>query len=261
MRDIKTQDHTIEILYLALQYLSNAARCYLSKQEEDRHLDLRFSSLDNSFMIRLLEDSKCVFYFNFERFTLEWVLHNRSKIMRLNGSSHKQILKWIRMVTKESNFNKTYKYISKQKDQFPITDDYVFHLSNIEPLRRMIQMRTIAHNAMQTMLFSLDVEDVISVRSFVLSSRVRFAYPGIENVFIELGYMIPDTVFDEHYYYLTCCKGNRKVHVTKMQPLRIGYWYDDRIKGAVLPANNFSEKVVITFFQEALSAYLNKINN
>ncbi len=260
MECIKTQNQTMTVFYLALQYLSNASRCYLPKQPRNKHLDLVFSIADDSFVVYPSEDSKCVFLFNYKRLTLEWTVNNLPKVIRLNGTSHRQLLKWIRMVFKEAGFEKTYKYISKNKERFPIDDSYVFELEEMIDFERMVHLRVVAHQAIQKILKDHDWVRPIRIQSFTLSSYVKVKWKTTYDVSMLFGFAIPNSMIDQHYCYVICYHGNRKITITGMPPLRNGYWVDnDVVRGAVLLADTLTPRIAAAFFNEVLRAYRKKI--
>ena len=259
MKLIKIQNPAIKTLYLVVQYLSNAALCYLSKQENDSHLNLRFSAIERNINVVLSEDPRNVLSFNYTRLTLEWTNSSTTKIMRLNGAKHKDILRWIRKVSKESGYEKKYSYLATNKLKFPITDTYLYAFPAVDELDRIMKLWTSAYEAIGSALKHHNIRKQISLKPYSLCSSVKVEYPLMKNTLVDFGFAIPDEFSDEHYYYIKCYGVKRILWVSNMKPLKVGYWINKGFQGAILPAKDITKEMVKFFLKEVLEAFQNKL--
>lgn len=106
-----------KMMYLAAQYLAAAGISFVRTEADDRHTNLFFdinNALLQSRPLNTNGDSLCVSYDNF---TLEFHSDGKSTLYVLDGSSHLDILEWIKQVTSH-NVNQ-YLYNFHYESRFP----------------------------------------------------------------------------------------------------------------------------------------------
>ena len=260
MKVLESNTQVIKPLYLALQYLSNAARCYIPKQLDGSHLDIRYNFIDQVFSVMLSESPKRDFTFNYGRLTLEWTNNRASKIMRLNGAKHKDVISWIRKAARESGYEKTYSYVVPDKKNFCITSDYINDFYSLRQIEVMMTLRSFAHNTMNTLLSNYGIDDKIYLKPYTLTSCVQLKDVFYKGASVDFGFAIPDQFCQDHYYYIKCYGVKRILYVTNMKSLKRGYWVSNQFHGAILPASNVTKEMVAVFLEETRSAFKNKLN-
>ena len=66
---------------------------------------------------------------------------------------------------------------------------------------------------------------------------------------------IPDTLSDEHYFYISAYKNGSAILPSSQSDLSLGKWVNQGFTGAILSATNLVESESVQFFQEAIDQF------
>lgn len=72
---------------------------------------------------------------------------------------------------------------------------------------------------------------------------------------IGLGLAVPDSLINDHYFYISGYKGHSGIDTSRFGSLPHGSWLNGSFKGAILPSSSVTVGMVNTFFTEAFNNY------
>ncbi|MBT8280297.1 MAG: hypothetical protein KJO16_01875, partial [Muriicola sp.] len=75
------------------------------------------------------------------------------------------------------------------------------------------------------------------------------------------GLAIPDSVCEEHYFYMSGYVNNKSLDPESLTPLKHGNWISKGFKGAILPFRLSAEGRVDAFLKDAFSALKAEFKN
>ncbi len=244
-------------MHLAAQYLAAMGISFLEKKEDDSHTNLGFSIEKESLVTRPLETSGITLSLNYTLFTLEWSGNNGTKTLRLDGTTHADVLQWVRRMAKDSNLKNPYTYNLHYELPYKIKDDYIFKLQDVSRLKELTEYRKLSQSVIQEFLKNnkLDSEIRIWPHHFDTGAFTPLAdNPGVS---IGLGMAIPDAMCNDYYLYISAYQGHDGIETIGLKTLTNGKWHNNGFKGAVLPVSGINKSSGVTFFEEALAAYKN----
>ncbi len=245
-------------MHLAAQYLAAAGISFLPKKEDDSHTNLGFSTTEGNMSTHPLNKEGDTLSLNYQRFTLEWSSKNSKNSLRLDGTSHSEIVQWITQTAIEENIKNPFKYdLHYELPYDPITDDFTFKLHNVNRLRELTNFRILAQLALETFLENQQLKSDIRTWPHHFDTGAFVALEDNTGLTIGLGLAIPDTMVNDYYFYLSAYKGHDGLDTAGLSPLTNGKWYNEGFKGAVLPVTGIDEITAATFLEEALAAYKN----
>ena len=247
MQDLKN-------IHLAAQYLAAAGISFLEKRDDDSHTNLAYSIADHQIRTRPLNASHDFLALDLKDFSLKWISDTISSSVELDGKNHAQVLTWISDIAKKSGIEKAYEYQFHYDLPYGIDEDFIFkHDGEILSLER--KLRSLAQSILQTILSEYKMESEIRIwpHHFDTGALVFVNHNGVS---IGLGLAIPDSLVDQHYFYINAYRGHVSIDPGQFDPLSRGKWIKDGFKGGVLASENADEERVIRFFQEAIGSYL-----
>ncbi|WP_024771801.1 hypothetical protein [Aquimarina macrocephali] len=244
-------------MHLAAQYLAAAGISFLEKKNDDSHTNLGFSIEKGTLYTRPLNSSKDILSLNYNLFALEWNSHNLTKTLQLDGTSHAEVLQWIRRMAKDSDINTPYNYALHYELPYTITDDYIYTLKNISRLRELVAFRKLSKSAIQEFLQNNLLNSEIRIWPHHFDTGAFASLEDESGLAIGLGLAIPDTMCNDYYFYISGYQGHDSLGTSDFKPLTTGKWYNEGFKGAVLPISGVNKATVIAFFEEAFTAYKN----
>ncbi len=244
-------------MHLAAQYLAAAGISFLEKKSDDSHTNLGFSTEKGTLYTRPLNSSGGLLSLNYRLFALEWTSHNTTKTLQLNGTSHAKVLQWIKRMVKDSDLNLPYTYALHYELPYTITDSYIYTLKDINRLSQLITYRTLSKLAIQEFLQNNQLSSEIRIWPHHFDTGAFASLEDESGIAIGLGLAIPDTMCNDYYFYISGYQGHDGLNTSDFKPLTIGKWYNEGFKGAVLPISGVDKATVITFFEEAFTAYKN----
>lgn len=258
-KNIKLKTMTTQ-MHLAAQYLAAASISFLDKKEDDSHTNLGYSIETKRLSTRPLTASGISLSLNYDLFALEWFDNSETNTLRLEGTTHIDVLQWIREMIKHSNLNKTYDYKLHYELPYTINDDYVFRLEDTNRLKELIQYRTLAQLVLQDFLQKHKLKSEIRIWPHHFDTGAFSTIENSKGLTIGLGLAIPDTMCNDYYFYISGYKGHESLTTISFKPLTRGNWFNDNFKGAVLPVSKIEKNEGVTFFDEALVQYLNHVS-
>lgn len=241
-------------VHLAVQYLAAAGISFLEKEQDESHTNLQFIAENGSLHSRPVNEAGHTLSFNYHEFSLGWNANGSSTRIKLDGTTHVQVLKWIQKAILESEIEAPYKYTLPYELPYKISDDFTFNLSNQMLLNQSMHLRILAQDVLEVFIKDRELKSEIRVWPHHLNTGA-FALLGNGSDFsISLGLAIPNTVCDEYYFYLIGYKGNHVLSTKGNPNLRIGEWYNSEFNGAILPATGINVYTAFMFYEEALDA-------
>ncbi len=245
-------------MHLAAQYLAAAGISFLEKKEDDSHTNLGFSVNDGNLSTHPLNDNGDTLSLNYHRFTLEWNSKNSKSSLRLDNTTHAEILKWIKTTAEEANIKKPYRYsLHYDLPYEAITNDFEFKLTDSNTLKQLTSFRILAQNTLETFLKDHKLESDIRIWPHHFDTGAFVVLNGESGLSIGLGMAIPDSMIKDYYLYITGYHGHDGVDTSGFNSLTHGKWYNESFKGAILPISGIDQANGVLFFNEALSAYIN----
>lgn len=243
-------------MHLAAQYLAAAAISFVPKKADDSHTNLGFLRETGSLSTRPLADSGEVLALNYTDFSLEWHDQNSRASLALEGQTHHDVLNWINRNLSNSKIEKPYTYQFHYDLPYQITSDFTFCL-DAKRLQELMDLRTLADSMIQSFLSDHQLSSQIRIWPHHFDTGALAQLGGDTGLSVGLGLATPDTMLDDHYFYISGYRGHNALSTSSFTELAYGKWYNNTFKGAVLPATGVGQKKVSSFFSETFEAYKN----
>lgn len=240
-------------IHLACQYLAAAGISFLEKRDDDSHTNLGYSVAKHHIQSWPLTDTQNYLALDLIDFTLKWFSKSEVHKFDLAGSTHKQALSWIQETSAHSGLAKKYNYSFHYDLPYNIGEDHTFEI-NEESLALERELRTLAQTAIQRTLSEHHMESPIRIWPHHFDTGALAYLPENERISVGLGLAIPDSLVDQHYFYISGYLGHESIDPGSFRSLTNGRWVSDGFKGGVLPAENVDEDVVLQFFHEAIAS-------
>ena len=152
-----------KMMYLLAQYLAAAGISFLKKKDDDSHSNLGFSIENNSMYSRPLNDYGDNLSVDFEKFTLDWNSNGVSTSLRLDGTTHAEILKWIEKMAAKASMKAPYTYSFHYDFAYQIKDNFVFKLLDANRLRELLNLRILAQSVLEIFLQDQNLNSEIRI--------------------------------------------------------------------------------------------------
>lgn len=241
------------MIYLAAQYLAAAAISFLDKKEDDSHTNLGFVTGNASLNTRPLNKEGDYLSLHYERFILQWHGNIVNDTIRLDGSTHKQILQWIKDKAAKSSIDRQYNFSFHYDLPYDIEENFSFKLLDASRLSELTHLRILAQLVLEKFIAAEGLDAEIRVWPHHFDTGIYAINGDDPSLALGAGLAIPDTVVEEHYFYLSVYKNHKPIATENLAPLSNGKWHNEGFIGAVLPAKNESVETVLTFYQQALA--------
>jgi len=245
------------MMYLAAQYLAAAGISFLEKKADDSHTNLAFVTGNASLNSRPLNKEGDILSLDYEHFTLKWNGKTANKGIKLDGSTHRQILNWIKDQAGKTSLEQPYNYKFHYDLPYNIEEYFTFKLLNANRLNELTQLRILGQLALEKFLDAENLKSEIRVWPHHFDTGIYAIDLQNNSIAIGAGMAIPDTVLDEHYFYLSVYKDHKAIPTENLAPLSIGKWHNEGFVGAVLPAKDATVQTALTFYREALESLNN----
>ena len=115
-----------KMMYLLAQYLAAAGISFLEKEQDERQTKLGFSIEKSSMYSRPLSDKGDTLSVNYRKFALEWNSNDSSDTLRLDGTTHAEVLRWIVEMSLKAEINQRYNYSFHYESPYAIKDNFMF---------------------------------------------------------------------------------------------------------------------------------------
>lgn len=244
-----------EMTYLAAQYLAAAGISFINKKSDDSHTNLGFSIPEGSLSTRPLCRAGDALSFNYDHFTLEWETFDRAITFQLDGSTHKEIVSWIEQTASAAGIEAPYRYDFHYDLPFSVTDDYTFTRSDASRLKELLDLRVLAQLVIESFVTTSQLDSEVRVWPHHFDTGAYAALEDGSGLTVGLGLAIPDSVCNDHYFYISAYNNDGIVSPDGFKALSQGTWKTESFTGAVLPATHIRELQAIAFFKEALATY------
>ncbi|KKN92654.1 hypothetical protein LCGC14_0205880 [marine sediment metagenome] len=238
-------------MHLAAQYLAAAGISFVEKKTDDSHTNLGWSIGKQRLETHPLSTDGDVLTLNYNTFSLEWNSPENNASFALDGKTHQQVLEWLAS-SADSFLGKKYTYDFHYDLPYSIDDSFTFKLDALK-LKELADLRSLTQSSLEKTLAVNGLESDIRIWPHHFDSG---AYVIIsDDLAIGFGLAVPDTMINEHYFYISGYKGHDGIETSSFDSLSLGEWKNEGFKGAVLPATKIKEEQAIQFFTEAINIY------
>nr|WP_299073301.1 hypothetical protein [uncultured Allomuricauda sp.] len=233
-------------LHLAAQYLATVAKSFLEAKADDSHTNLGFSVEEKSIQTWPLDEADTKLCLNYEQFSLEWKSHEGNSIL-LDGKTDAEIVNWLSQTSKILGFEKPYQFDLHYEMPYSMNLTDKFEKSDVKEL---VGLRTLAQNALKSFIKKEQLTSDIRIWPHHFDSGAFSALDNSEKS-VGMGMAIPDSMVNEHYFYISGYKGHDSLDTSTFENLTHGKWLNEGFKGAILPASKANEEIAVQFFSEA----------
>ncbi|MBT8181904.1 MAG: hypothetical protein KJO53_09980 [Eudoraea sp.] len=246
-----------KMMYLLSQYLSAAGISFLEKEPDDSHTNLGFSIEKSSMYSRPLSGKGDTLSVNYRKFVLEWNSNSSSDSLRLDGTTHAEVLRWIVKMSLKAEINQPYEYSFHYESPYAIKDNFIFQILDTKRLEELLALRVLSQTVLESFLEKYRLNSEIRIWPHHFDTGAYAIYDNMSNKAVGLGLAVPDTVCNEHYFYISGYHDQNIIDTSDYNPLSIGTWGAGEFKGAILPAKEVNKSAGLSFFSEAFSQYEN----
>lgn len=241
-------------IHLVSQYLAAAGISFVAPQEDDSHTNLLFNEATKSLETREFSKEKDLLSFHFESFSLIWRFAAGQEVFPLEAMKHQDVLKWLNAIA-HKRLAKEYTYQFHYDLPYHLDLQDVFSLDDVHTVTELYTLRVLAQHAFENLkeLHHLDTEIRVWPHHFDTGGYAKL--PEYENVYIGFGLAIPDTVCEDHYFYISGYKDGEIMHTNQFDALSKGQWAEPAFTGAILSANKVNSSQIMQFYKEAISRY------
>lgn len=244
-------------MHKAVQYLAAAGISFLKKKDDDSHTTTGWRSDLTSLMTYELNANGDRLALNYSSFSLEWVNGDQvSESLLLEGTSHDEAIQWILKTSTEKGLSKPFSYdLHYELPYGQITDNDTFHLEDRDRLNELIDIRTMAQEAIANALEVNGLQSQIRVWPHHFDTG---AYAVVNaQLSIGFGLAIPDTMIDDFYLYVSGYGSNGSIETSGFATPQLGTIHSEGWKGIALPISGIDKDTAIAFFNEAITTYKN----
>lgn len=244
-------------MYLLAQYLAAAGISFLKKKDDDSHSNLGFSIENNSMYSRPLNENGDTLSVSYKKFTLDWNSNGVSTSLRLDGTTHAEILKWIEKMAAKASMKAPYTYSFHYDFAYQIKDNFVFKLLDANRLRELLNLRILAQSVLEIFLQDQNLNSEIRIWPHHFDTGAYAVFNDMKAQAIGLGLAVPDTVCSDHYFYISGYQGHEVIDTSGFRPLSLGSWGINGFNGAILAATETDRDKGIAFLSEGFNQYKN----
>lgn len=246
-----------KMMYLLAQYLAAAGISFLEKKDDDSHSNLGFSIENNSMYSRPLNENGDTLSVSYKKFQLDWNSNGSSASLRLDGTTHAEILKWINMMATKAAIKAPYTYVFHYDFPYQIKDNFIFKVLDTNRLHKLLRLRVLAHSVLETFLQEHQLNSEIRIWPHHFDTGAYAVFNDMSAQAIGLGLAVPDTVCSDHYFYINGYQGHKVIDTSGFRPLSLGSWGINGFNGAILPATETDRDKGIAFLSEGFNQYKN----
>ena len=244
----------IASIHLASQYLAAAGISFLDKRDDDSHTNLAYSIEDHQIQTWPLSAAHDILALDLIDFSLKWISNSQVLTFDLDGKTHQQVLSWLQETSVNSGLEKEYSYSFHFDLPYGISDYFTFVI-NRESLELERELRSLAQITIEKALSEQGMDSSIRIWPHHFDTGALAYLPGNNEISIGLGLAIPDSMIDQHYFYISGYRGHEGIDPGSFSSLTNGQWVSQGFKGGVLKAENADEEDVHQFFREAFNAF------
>lgn len=242
-------------IHFAAQYPAMAGKSFLEQRADDSHTNLGFNIKTRSFETWALNGKQLKLLFDLPNFQLKW---STGESFALDGKTHAQVLNWLQLSSKQVGLVNDYIFDLHYELPFDWSGSFLFELSNTPLLKKLIELRKLASTTLNAFLQVENLSSDVRVWPHHFDTGAFVVLEDGSGKSIGLGMAIPDSIIDDHYFYINGYKGHSALEIDAFKNLSFGEWKNKGFTGAVLPASNITKEQAVQFFQEAFSQYQNQ---
>lgn len=246
----------LEQVHLAAQYLAMAGKSFLLPKADDSHTNIGFMPETQTLETLPLHPSGQKLVFDYSDFSLKWEA-NVTHSFPLDGKSHSDVVAWINAMVTLSPLIQRYDYELHYELPYSALGDFKFELADPSQLKELLSLRKLGHTVLQSFLERENLPSDICIWPHHFDTGASVPLNDGTGKSIGLGLAIPDSICNEHYFYISGYQGHNPLDVSNFNALTHGTWDPKQLKGALLPASNRDTKGAVQFFQEAFMMYTN----
>ncbi len=239
-------------MHMAAQYLAAAGINFVPKEADDSHTNLGFSIEKKSIETHPLSENGDILSLDYENFSLRWNSQNNTESLLLDGTTHESVIQWLQDMSQRF-LGKSYSYRFHYDLPYRINSDFKFELGDTKRLAELLQLRILAQSTFEETLESNQLESPIRVWPHHFDSGAYASLNG--NSAVGFGLAIPDSLSNEHYFYISGYKGQAAIPTSGFSLLSKGEWKNNGFTGAILSAETTDRSTAILFFKEAIENY------
>ncbi|WP_299535014.1 hypothetical protein [Ulvibacterium sp.] len=241
-------------VHLAAQYLAMAGKTFLPPKADDSHTNIGFMPETETLETLPLHPSGQKLVFDYSDFSLKWE-SNVTHSFPLDGKSHNEVVAWINAMVTLSPLTQRYVYELHYELPYSALGDFKFELADPLQLQELLNLRKLGHVVLRSFLERKNLTSDICIWPHHFDTGAFSPLNDGSGKSVGLGLAIPDSLCDEHYFYISGYLGNEALDVSDFNTLTHGTWDPKNLKGALLPVSNADSKSAVQFFEEALRAY------
>lgn len=241
------------MLHIAAQYLATAAKSFLIHKKDDSHTSLGFNTDGGYLSSHPFSENEDRLILDYPTFSLKWKSESENVILRLDGSTHKQVKEWLNIQSSQF-LQKEYTYNLHYELPYDITDNFIFKLLNMTDLSDYMHLRILAQFSLEKIKKQYGWENDIRVWPHHFDTGLT-ANSKMEGITFSMGLAIPDEVCDDHYFYVSAYQGDDAVTTDSFPKLKQGEWVSKDFKGSILCDDALVESDVVSFFQNSIQTF------
>ncbi len=240
-------------VHFASQYLAAAGKSFLEHKDDDSHTNLGYNIENQQLETWPLNRAGLKLFLDLNRFSLNWTIDSEAEIA-LNGKSHEEVVDLLKKSAIRLGFEDAYEFDLHYELPFDWDSNYTYDLSDEQVLHEISRLRTLANESLHTFLVNEDLHSDIRIWPHHFDTG---AFVQLQNsdTSVGMGMAIPDSMVDDHYFYISGYKGHEGIDTSNFRTLNLGEWKNEGFKGAVLRTSGISMKQATQFLQEAFQTY------
>lgn len=235
-------------IHFISQYLATAGKSFLEHRPDDSHTNVGFNVKTKSFETWELNAKQLKLLFDLPNFELKW---STGPSLTLDGKTHAEVVEWLKTSSQQVGQNKTYSFDLHYELPFEWNEGFVFQLDDSKELNRLIALRILANTALTAFLSTEKVQSDIRVWPHHFDTGGFVVLEDGSGKSIGLGMAIPDSLVNDHYFYISGYRGHKSLDTNTFKNLSLGEWKNEGFKGAVLPASSIGTEEAVQFLKEA----------
>ena len=238
--------------HLTGQYLATAAISFLEAKEDDSHTNLGLEESGRYLSTHPLgKEGRFVLDLEKGALFLEKAAENQ---LTLPGKTHEEVVQSLKLLFKERGlgdyeYNLHYELPYEQGEApFLWSDDTA-----------MRAMRVQAHRLLEDCSRELGFCQIPRIWPHHFDSGVFGPSEHHNSLYFGMGLAIPDSLSDQHYYYLSAYHEGQLLTAPQETELASGQWIEDEFEGAILRVhkeNLPSDEEVLNFYRMATEGYI-----
>lgn len=244
------------MMHLAAQYLATAAISFLEAEKDDSHTNIGFDAKEGYLYSRSFGAQSYFMSLSYIDFSLNFHGPDSSVKFLLDGKSHKEVVSWISNYSSQVIASPGYKFALHYELPYPLDDEFVFQLTDPDQLAVLLRLRILAHEVCHDFLAQNNFKSDIRIWPHHFDTGIYFEL-DVDDKQLGMGLAIPDSMIDDHYFYVGGYDAHGPIAVSGFEDLKVGTWIDEGFQGAVVRAANKDFNTILNFLNEAKDKYLN----